>query len=145
MTIQEYLQSLADKKVAVIGVGVSNTPLIRLLRGANIDVTVCDKKDRGALGTLADELEKEGCRLHLGPDYLNDLNADVIFRTPGLHPRFLQEAARKGAVIISEMEVFFAVCPCPIIGITGSDGKTHNDNDDCRAVAGSGKDGPSGG
>ena len=124
MTIQEYLQSLADKKVAVIGVGVSNTPLIRLLRGANIDVTVCDKKDRGALGTLADELEKEGCRLHLGPDYLNDLNADVIFRTPGLHPRFLQEAARKGAVIISEMEVFFAVCPCPIIGITGSDGKT---------------------
>lgn len=46
MTIQEYLQSLADKKVAVIGVGVSNTPLIRLLRGANIDVTVCDKKDR---------------------------------------------------------------------------------------------------
>ena len=124
MTIQEYLKSLAGKKVAVIGVGVSNTPLIRLLRGANIDVTACDKKNRDALGTLADELEKEGCRLHLGPDYLDNLDADVIFRTPGLHPRYLQEAARKGAVITSEMEVFFAVCPCPIIGITGSDGKT---------------------
>ena len=124
MTIQEYLQSLQGKRVAVIGVGVSNTPLIRLLRGANIDVTACDKKDRAALGDLADELEREGCQLHLGPDYLSDLTADVIFRTPGLHPRFLSEAAAKGAVITSEMEAFFSVCPCPIIGVTGSDGKT---------------------
>ena len=124
MTIQAYLQSLQGKKVAVIGVGISNTPLIRLLRGAGIDVTACDKKERAALGTLADELEREGCRLHLGPNYLIGLAADVIFRTPGLHPRFLAEAAAKGAVITSEMEAFFSVCPCPIIGVTGSDGKT---------------------
>ena len=124
MTIQEYLQSLRGKQAAVIGVGVSNTPLLRLLRGAGIDVTACDKKDRAALGALADELEREGCRLRLGADYLKDLEADVIFRTPGLHPRFLAEAAEKGAAITSEMEAFFAVCPCPIIGVTGSDGKT---------------------
>lgn len=124
MTIQEYLQTLKGKRVAVIGVGVSNTPLIRLLREAGIDVTACDKKERGALGALAEELEREGCRLHLGPDYLSDLDADVIFRTPGLHPRFLAKAAERGALITSEMEVFFSVCPCPIIGITGSDGKT---------------------
>lgn len=124
MTIQEYLQSLQGKRVAVIGVGVSNTPLIRLLRGADIDVTVCDKKDKAALGTLADELEAEGCRLHLGKDYLEGLDQDVVFRTPGLHPRYLEAARRRGSQITSEMEVFFAVCPCPIIGITGSDGKT---------------------
>lgn len=124
MTIQEYLQSLQGKRVAVIGVGVSNTPLIRLLRGADIDVTVCDKKDKAALGTLADELEAEGCRLHLGEDYLEGLDQDVVFRTPGLHPRYLEAARRRGSQITSEMEVFFAVCPCPIIGITGSDGKT---------------------
>ena len=124
MTIQEYLQSLQGKRVAVIGVGVSNTPLIRLLRGADIDVTVCDKKDKAALGTLADELEAEGCRLHLGKDYLEGLDQDVVFRTPGLHPRYLEAVRKRGSQITSEMEVFFAVCPCPIIGITGSDGKT---------------------
>ena len=123
MTIQEYLRSLAGKHVAVIGVGVSNTPLIRLLRGADVAVTACDRKDRAALGPLAEELEAMGCALRLGPDYLEDLSADVIFRTPGLHPRFLAAAAR-GAVITSEMEVFFQVCPCPIFAVTGSDGKT---------------------
>ena len=120
MTIQEYLRSLAGKHVAVIGVGVSNTPLIRLLRGADVAVTACDRKDRAALGPLAEELEAMGCALRLGPDYLEDLSADVIFRTPGLHPRFLAAAAR-GAVITSEMEVFFQVCPCPIFAVTGSD------------------------
>ena len=124
MTIQEYLHSLKGKRVAVIGVGVSNTPLIRLLRGAGIDVTACDKKDRAALGALADELEAEGCRLRLGEDYLEGLDHDVIFRTPGLHPRYLAAARERGSHVTSEMEVFFSVCPCPIIGITGSDGKT---------------------
>lgn len=124
MTIQEYLRSLQGKRVAVIGVGVSNTPLIRLLRGAGIDVTACDKKDRATLGALADELEAEGCRLHLGADYLEGLDQDVIFRTPGLHPRYLEAARKRGSQITSEMEAFFSVCPCPIIGITGSDGKT---------------------
>ena len=58
MTIQEYLQTLKEKRVVVIGVGVSNTPLIRILREAGIDVTACDKKERGALGALAEELER---------------------------------------------------------------------------------------
>lgn len=124
MTIQEYLHSLHGKRVAVIGIGVSNTPLIHLLRQEGIDVTACDKKERDALGPLADALEAEGCHLRLGTDYLEGLDQDVIFRTPGLHPRYLQAAQKRGSVITSEMEVFFDVCPCPIIGITGSDGKT---------------------
>ena len=124
MTLEEYLGTLAGKTVAVIGVGVSNTPLIRLLREAGIAVTACDKKDREALGSLAEELEAMGCALRLGPDYLEDLQADVIFRTPGLHPKYLEAARRRGSQITSEMEVFFQVCPCPIIAVTGSDGKT---------------------
>ena len=107
MTLEEYLGTLAGKTVAVIGVGVSNTPLIRLLRGAGIAVTACDKKDREALGPLAEELEAMGCALRLGPDYLEDLQADVIFRTPGLHPKYLEAARRRGSRITSEMEVFF--------------------------------------
>ena len=57
MTLREYLDSLKDKTVAVIGIGVSNTPLLRLLLREKIRVTACDKRDRAALGALAEELE----------------------------------------------------------------------------------------
>jgi len=124
MTLQEYLNGLKGKTVAVIGIGVSNTPLIRLLLQSGISVTACDKKSREALGDLAVELEAMGCGLRLGEDYLSDLKEDVVFRTPGLHPRYLEEARAGGSVITSEMEVFFGICPCPIIAVTGSDGKT---------------------
>ena len=124
MTLNAYLDTLRGKSVAVIGIGISNVPLIRLLRAADISVTACDKKDRAALGEIATELEAIGCGLRLGEDYLSGLCEDVIFRTPGLHPRYLEDAKKRGSVITSEMEVFFEVCPCPIIAITGSDGKT---------------------
>ena len=124
MTLQEYLQSLRGRRLAVIGIGVSNQPLLRLLLGAGLDVTACDRKDRAALGALAEELEGAGCALRLGADYLEGLDHDVIFRTPGLHPRYLEEAKSRGSTITSEMEVFFEVCPCPILAVTGSDGKT---------------------
>ena len=66
MTLSNYLDTLRNKTVAVIGIGVSNVPLIRLLRGAGISVTACDKKERTALGNIADELEAIGCTLRLG-------------------------------------------------------------------------------
>ena len=90
MTLGEYLHTLKGRRVAVIGIGVSNTPLIRLLLRADVEVIACDRKERPALGPLADELEAQGCRLHLGKDYLERLQADVVFRTPGLHPKYLE-------------------------------------------------------
>ena len=126
MTLQEYLVSLQHKTVAVIGIGVSNTPLLRLLLENGIAVTACDKRDRADLGELADELEQLGAKLQLGEDYLEGLTQDVIFRTPGMRPDVPQllRAKERGSVITSEMEVFFDVCPCSIIAVTGSDGKT---------------------
>ena len=127
MNLHEYLESIHDKTVAVIGIGVSNTPLLELLLRAGIRVTACDKKDRAALGELADRLEKMGAELKLGPGYMDGLRQDIIFRTPGLRPDVqpLVEAQQfYGSVITSEMEIFFEVCPCPIIAVTGSDGKT---------------------
>ena len=126
MSFEEYLSSLKNKTVAVIGIGVSNEPLIRLLLERGIAVTACDKKDRAALGALGDELEAAGCHLQLGEGYLRGLKQDVIFRTPGMRPDLpeLLEAVANGAQLTSEMEVFFDVCPCPMIAITGSDGKT---------------------
>ena len=126
MTLRDYIESLRHKTVAVIGVGVSNTPLLELLLAEGIRVTACDKRRREQMGEQAEHLEQLGCELHLGPDYLKDLEADVIFRTPGLRPDVPEISAcvQKGAVLTSEMEVFFQICPCPIIAVTGSDGKT---------------------
>jgi UDP-N-acetylmuramoylalanine--D-glutamate ligase len=126
MTFSEYLHTIREKSVAVIGIGVSNRPLIETLLRAGIRVTACDKKDRAALGGEADALEALGATLQLGPDYLKGLEQDIIFRTPGLRPDVpeLAAAAQRGSTITSEMEVFFEVCPCPIIAVTGSDGKT---------------------
>ena len=125
-TIQSYLSDLKGKTVAVIGIGVSNTPLIKLLLRAGIKVTACDKARRADFGGLAEELESLGAELRLGPDYLKGIDQDVIFRTPGLRPDVpeLLEAQARGSVITSEMEVFFQVCPCHLLAVTGSDGKT---------------------
>ena len=126
MTLREYIDRLRGRTVAVIGIGVSNTPLLHLLLREGIAVTACDRSDRAKLGALAGELEAAGAKLQLGDGYLQNLSQDVIFRTPGLRPDVPElEAARAGgSVITSEMEVFFQVCPCPIIAVTGSDGKT---------------------
>ena len=127
MTLDSYIQSLHGKSVAVIGLGVSNRPLLRLLLDAGYTVTVRDKRTREAFGEdEAAALEAAGCRLVLGDGYLAGITEDVIFRTPGLHPFTPELAAAKarGALLTSEMEAFFTVCPCRIIAVTGSDGKT---------------------
>ena len=126
MNFEEYLNSLQNKTVAVIGIGVSNQPLIKLLLNRGIAVTACDKKDRESLGIVAEQLEANGCCLRLGEKYLDDLTEDVIFRTPGMRPDLpqLTAAVARGSALTSEMEVFFEVCPCPKIAVTGSDGKT---------------------
>lgn len=126
MTIQEYLSSLRGKTAAVLGIGVSNTPLIELLCRNGAQVIACDKKSREDLGERAKQLEALGAHLQLGEGYLDDLRADVVFRTPGMRPDVpaLLEAKARGSVVTSEMEIFFEVCPCTIIGVTGSDGKT---------------------
>jgi len=129
-TFSEYVDSLRGKRVAVVGAGISNTPLIEALLAAGIDTTVCDKRTRDELGEPAGVFERRGAKLCLGERYLDaltdDLQADVIFRTPGMMPSnpALLTAAERGAVLTSEMEVFFEVCPCKVIGVTGSDGKT---------------------
>ena len=106
-TIQEYLASLRGKRVAVLGIGVSNTPLIKMLLRA------CDKRQREDFGGQAEELESLGAELRLGPDYLDGLDHDVIFRTPGLRPDVPQllAARERGSTITSEMEVFSRSAP----------------------------------
>ena len=125
--IKEYFDSLKGLDIAVIGMGVSNTPLIRMMLREGLKVCVCDKSSRENKAELAAELESLGAKLRMGEDYLDKIHKyDVIFRTPGLSPNVpqLQKALDKGCELTSEMEVFFFLCPCPIIAVTGSDGKT---------------------
>ena len=126
MDLNSYLDTLTNKSVAVIGIGVSNTPLVKLLLEKGLDVTACDKRSLEEMGELGQELLNRGCKLKLGEEYLEGLYQDVIFRTPGLMPfdRHLEEARERGARITSEMEVFLSICPCKVIAVTGSDGKT---------------------
>ena len=122
----QYFHALKDKKIAVLGLGVSNRPLVRLLLDFGCQVTGCDKTPREKLDGEVLELEKAGCALHVGENYLDGVEADVVFRTPGMHPAnpAIQALVSRGAQVTSEMEVFFEVCPCTILAVTGSDGKT---------------------
>ena len=126
MKFEKFFSSLRNKKIAVLGLGVSNRPLVRLLLEFGCDVTGCDRTEREKLDEEVLALEKQGCKLRVGDGYLDGLEADLVFRTPGMHPGnpALEALGQKGAKVTSEMEVFFEVCPCRIIAVTGSDGKT---------------------
>jgi UDP-N-acetylmuramoylalanine--D-glutamate ligase len=117
-----YIQSLAGRDVTVIGAGVSNAPLIRMLCSAGAHVTVRDRNP----ALPREEWDDLGVGLHLGENYLDRVGGDMVFRTPGMRPDHpaLDTARAGGSRVTSEMEEFFALCPCPIFGVTGSDGKT---------------------
>ena len=124
--IPNFFQLLGSKKVGMVGLGVTNNGIAKMLAAKGIHVTIHDRQERAELGDICREMEEAGVSLVLGHDYLRRLEEDIIFRAPGV-PFDLPElvAARKeGRVITSDLEMFFDLCPCPIIGVTGIDGKT---------------------
>lgn len=124
--LDEFKYNVAGKNITVIGIGISNLPLIKYLVSLGANVTACDRRSAEDLGENYTELEKLGVKFNLGDGYLNNLSGDMIFKTPGMRydvPELLK-AKENGSIITSEMEVFFEVCPSHIIAVTGSDGKT---------------------
>jgi UDP-N-acetylmuramoylalanine--D-glutamate ligase len=121
-----FFAAMAGKTIAFVGVGVSNNDTIRLFLSKGIRVIVCDRRSREQVGALAGELETAGAQLRLGDDYLENLDADIVFRAPGVYFYSPAMAAlrERGVIVTSEMEVFFDLCPCRTIAITGSEGKT---------------------
>jgi len=124
--LQSYFASLRGEKILVMGLGVSNRPLVRLLLEHGCTVVGCDKTPREKLDQEVLELEQQGCTLQVGEHYLEGLSGSLVFRTPGMHPAnpALEALRQNGAKITSEMEIFFELCPCTILAVTGSDGKT---------------------
>ena len=126
---QQQLAALVrGKKVAFIGAGVSHRALIEEFVGLGAQVTLCDKKPSvEAFGDYAATIRRLGLRLSLGENYMDGFRGqDIILRTPGFayYQQPLQDAIAAGAMVTSEVELFFDLCPCEIVAVTGSDGKT---------------------
>ena len=128
MNVTEYMSYIRGKQISVIGVGVSNVPLIEFLLSGGARVTAHDKKNASELGDIYKRLSDMGISFVLGEKYLEEIpdGCEIIFKTPGLRADVpeLVAAKEKGIKITSEMELFFELCPCEIIAVTGSDGKT---------------------
>ena len=126
MDCKKFFEQINGKRIAMCGIGVSHTQLILDFLSKGAKVYACDRRSRELLGETADRLEKAGAELRLGEDYLNNLEVDIIFRTPGMNFNLpeLETARKKGIAVTSEMEVFFDLCPATIFAVTGSDGKT---------------------
>ena len=113
---QKLIELIKGKKVAFIGAGVSHK-------------TLCDqKKSVEDFGDYAATIKELGIDLSLGENYLDGFKGqDIIMRTPGFVGYFekpLQDAMAAGTMVTSEVELFFDFCPCEIVAVTGSDGKT---------------------
>ncbi len=125
-TMNAFFEFVAGKTVAFIGIGTSNLPLIKQFAEKGCKVIACDRKKLEDLGENGVKAQSYGATLLLGDDYLNNIQADIVFRSPGT-PFYKDELVKlreNGVVLTSEMEVFFDLCPCNTIAITGSDGKT---------------------
>lgn len=126
--LEEFKRYIKGKYVAVIGLGVSNTPLIRYLMDLDANITVFDKKEEEELNSaLCEEYALQGVKFSLGENYLDNLNGyDIIFRSPSMRPDHpaIERELNRGAILTSEIEMLIDLCPGKIIGVTGSDGKT---------------------
>ncbi len=121
-----FIRDIKGKTVGVVGIGISNTPIITMLAELGVQVLAFDKRPEDQLGDPGKALKKLGVQIFCGPDYMDHLAGDLIIKTPGMrfdHPA-LEAARQKGSTVTSEMELFFEYCPCKIVAVTGSDGKT---------------------
>ena len=124
--VNRFFAGIQGKTVAFIGIGTSNLPLIRMFAEKGARVKALDRKDFESLGGNDVLAKQYGAELVLGDSYLDDIDADIVFRSPGtpFYRPELVAVRESGRVLTSEMEVFFDLCPCKTIAVTGSDGKT---------------------
>lgn len=124
----EFNNYIRGKKVAVLGIGVSNVPLIDYLYKHASIVTLFDKKEEEKIDkSIINKIKKYGMNLSLGENYLEKLTGfDIIFRSPSMRPDIpeIVKELERGAILTSEIELVIEMCPGTVIGVTGSDGKT---------------------
>lgn len=126
--LEEFEKYARGKKVAIIGIGVSNLPLLEYFYDLNARVTIFDSKESNQISVEAmQKIEKYGFEFIGGKDSLSRLKGfDIIFRSPSCMPDRpeLVEAVENGAVLTSEIEMVLKLALCKVIGVTGTEGKT---------------------
>ena len=126
--LDEFENYIRGKRVAIIGLGVSNIPLIDYFHNLGASVAFFDKRPVEKLDKEAvQKIHNYNFDLYLGENNLENLKGfSVIFRSPSCRPDTpeIVDEVRKGTVLTSEIEMLMQTCPATIIGITGSDGKT---------------------
>ena len=126
--LTEFNNYIRNRKVALLGIGISNISLIDYLYKHNANVTLFDKREENEIDkTIIEKIKDYGMNLSLGIDYLKNLKGfEIIFRSPSIRPDIPEiiSELEKGAVLTSEIELVVEICPGTIIGVTGSDGKT---------------------
>lgn len=126
--LEEFNKYISNKKIAIIGIGVSNIPLLDYFHQNNAKVTIFDRKTLDKLDNkVVEKISNYNIDYSLGENYLSKLSGfDIIFRSPSCRPdtKELLEETKHGAIITSEIEMLIKLCPGTVIGITGSDGKT---------------------
>lgn len=121
-----FFDRFKNKTVTLLGAGVSNKPLVAKLAEGGAKIIIRDKKTVEKMGSAADEFVAAGAEFISGESYLDGIDGDYVFRSPGFRPDIepLKEAQARGCELTSEMEMFLANSPCPVIALTGSDGKS---------------------
>ncbi len=126
--LEEFNNYIRYRKVAIIGLGISNMPLLDYLHEQKAKVTVFDNREIDKMPKeVMDKITEYAMEFSLGRNYLSKLNGfDLIFRSPSCLPTTpeLEIEANNGAIVTTEVELLMKMCPCKMIGITGSDGKT---------------------
>ena len=126
--LEEFNNYIRYRKVAVIGLGVSNLPLLDYLHEKKAKVTVFDEKNINEIPKdIMDKITEYAFEFSLGKNYLEKLKGfDLIFRSPSCLPTVpeLMAEYERGAIVTTEIEMLVEMCPGTVIGITGSDGKT---------------------
>ena len=126
--LEEFNEYIKFRNVAIIGLGVSNIPLLDYLYEKKANVSVFDERSIDEIpNDIMNKVTSYGFKFYLGDNCLENLKGfNVIFRSPSCLPtRFeLQEEANRGAIVTTEIEMLMQMAPCKIIGVTGSEGKT---------------------
>lgn len=126
--LEEFKEYIKFRKVAIIGLGVSNLPLLEDLYDKKARVTVFDERNIEKIPKqIMDKITAYGFAFSFGKNCLEKLKGfDMIFRSPSCLPTKpeLQQEENRGAIVTTEIEMLMKMCPCKMIGITGSDGKT---------------------
>ena len=126
--LEEFNNYVRGKKVAIIGIGVSNLPLIEYFHDLKSEVTIFDNKEIDNIDKkIVDKIVDYGMSFSFGKGYLEKLQGfDIIFRSPSCLPNLpeLEKEIERGAIVTTEVEMVLELAPCKTIAVTGSDGKT---------------------